>query len=218
MSKVPWNFGLSIGSCCRALNACARNLRRFHTARRSSSLSSRRGAPAHHSNGMNVSSHARTTRCASFGIADRLNITKCCGLMRMSQLFGVRATASGRRDSNPRPPGPKPGALTKLRYFPRSNHRYTFSTPVTKAGVGCVGSTSRRRRGLWPTSGSPTRSTTTWSSIELHVCDRAMKRRTQRHRVPAGAFVTCSAISSDLNCCCKVAHQCPLMTGRGPRT
>ena len=27
-------------------------------------------------------------------------------------------TSSGRRDSNPGPPGPKPGALTKLRYAP----------------------------------------------------------------------------------------------------
>ncbi|GEM_PF-4274700 len=28
---------------------------------------------------------------------------------------------SGRRDLNPRPPGPKPGALTRLRYAPNSN-------------------------------------------------------------------------------------------------
>ncbi len=27
---------------------------------------------------------------------------------------------SGRRDLNPRPPGPKPGALTRLRYAPTS--------------------------------------------------------------------------------------------------
>ena len=30
----------------------------------------------------------------------------------------VYAISSGRRDSNPGPPGPKPGALTKLRYAP----------------------------------------------------------------------------------------------------
>jgi hypothetical protein len=31
---------------------------------------------------------------------------------------GVQIKESGRRDSNPGPPGPKPGALTKLRYAP----------------------------------------------------------------------------------------------------
>jgi hypothetical protein len=30
----------------------------------------------------------------------------------------IRKTASGWRDSNPRPPAPKAGALTKLRYIP----------------------------------------------------------------------------------------------------
>ena len=31
---------------------------------------------------------------------------------------GLNSLSSGRRDSNPGPPGPKPGALTKLRYAP----------------------------------------------------------------------------------------------------
>ena len=33
----------------------------------------------------------------------------------------IEGRESGRRDSDPRPPGPKPGALTRLRYAPKED-------------------------------------------------------------------------------------------------
>ena len=50
----------------------------------------------------------------SNGSDEAENLKKC----PRRRPFADKPTVSGRRDSNPGPPGPKPGALTKLRYAP----------------------------------------------------------------------------------------------------
>jgi hypothetical protein len=42
--------------------------------------------------------------------------TRCSN--RLSYIYHIKNKWSGREDSNLRPPGPKPGALTRLRYAP----------------------------------------------------------------------------------------------------
>ena len=55
---------------------------------------------------------------------------------------------SGWRDSNPRPPGPKPGALTRLRYTPKSNWIeillifFFFVNSLYKLVYWCIGDTT----------------------------------------------------------------------------
>src|ERR1019366_4318298 len=62
---------------------------------------------------------------------------------------------SGRRDSNPRPPGPKPGALTKLRYFP-FHHLHTFASSLER----------RRPKGIMAYDWIIEALEDTWSSTE----------------------------------------------------
>ncbi len=40
------------------------------------------------------------------------------GQRQVGPVNGIQVSVSGRRDSNPRPPAPKAGTLTKLRYAP----------------------------------------------------------------------------------------------------
>src|SRR5580700_11855859 len=51
-------------------------------------------------------------------------------------------TWSGWRDSNPRPPAPKAGALTKLRYIPAPHGRCTGNADGTAQVYGKTGMTS----------------------------------------------------------------------------
>ena len=44
----------------------------------------------------------------------------------------IASEKSGRADSNGRPPGPKPGALTKLRYAPSLSPLYSIAKPTRR--------------------------------------------------------------------------------------
>ena len=105
--------------------------------------------------GPSVSTHGRDFQ----GVFDSLHSPfrgrrcSCPGALGSKESGGLQE--SGRRDSNPRPPGPKPGALTKLRYFPRPPSLHTPSPGQWRAVLPRLSSNGGVS---WRTSGSLTHS------------------------------------------------------------